>query len=77
MCILLFQVKGMDSSTAIGHYNSKYGIRLAARIKDSYSTNTLEGLGWPDGVRLSAAHYNTPQEIDQFLKASKEIHKHA
>jgi len=77
MCILLFQVKGMDSTTAIGHYNSKYGIRLAARVKDSYSTNALEGLDWPDGVRLSAAHYNTSEEIDRFLKASKDIHKHA
>ena len=75
MCILLFRVNGMDSPTAMGHYNSKYGIRLAARIKDSYSTNALEGLGWPDGVRLSAGHYNTPEEIDRFLKATKEIHQ--
>ena len=73
MCILLFQIAGMDSTTAIGHYNEKYGIRLAARIQDTYSTHALEGLGWPDGVRLSAAHYNTPEEIDMFLKATKEI----
>jgi cysteine desulfurase/selenocysteine lyase len=73
MCIFLFRIAGMDSSTAISHYNEKYGIRLAARVKDTYSTHALEGLGWPDGVRLSAAHYNTPEEIDKFLKATKEI----
>lgn len=73
MCILLFQIAGMDASTAIGQYNEKHGIRLAARIKDTYSTHALEGLGWPDAVRLSAAHYNTAEEIDMFLKATKEI----
>ena len=75
MCIFLFQIAGMDSTTAIGHYNDKFGIRLAARVKDTYSTHTLNGLGWPDGVRLSAAHYNTPEEIDKLLKATKEILK--
>jgi len=75
MCILLYQLDGMDSTTAIGHYNDKYGIRLAARIPDSYSAYTLEGLGWPDGVRLSAGHYNTPEEIDRFLEATKKLKK--
>jgi selenocysteine lyase/cysteine desulfurase len=73
MCILLFQLDGMDSSTAMGHYNNRYGVRLAARVPDSYSAHTLEGLGWPDGVRLSAGHYNTPEEIDRFLRATREL----
>ncbi len=76
MCILLFQLNRMDSSTALAHYNNKYGIRLAARIRDSYSTHTLAGLGWSDGVRLSAGHYNTPEEIDRFLRATKAIKKY-
>lgn len=73
LCVFLFRLKDMDSSTAIGRYNREYGIRLAARIKDAYSTVTLNALGWPDAVRLSAAHYNTPQEIDLFLQATKAL----
>ncbi|MBW1999534.1 MAG: hypothetical protein JRJ29_16430, partial [Deltaproteobacteria bacterium] len=45
----------------------------SARVKDSYSAFPLEGLGWPDAVRLSAAHYNTPEEIDRFLRATKAL----
>ena len=63
----------MDSSTAIGRYNQEHGVRLAARIKDPYSTVPLDALGWPDAVRLSAAHYNTPEEIDLFLKATASL----
>jgi selenocysteine lyase/cysteine desulfurase len=70
LCIFLFRLAGIDSSTAIGRYNREHGIRLAARIKDPYSTVPLKALGWPDAVRLSAAHYNTPEEIDLFLKAT-------
>jgi hypothetical protein len=33
----------------------------------------LEGLGWPDAVRLSAAHHNTPAEFDQFPKATIDL----
>jgi len=73
LCIFLFRLKGMDSSTAADRYNQEYGIRLAARIKDAYSTIPLEALGWTDAVRLSAAHYNTPDEFDRFLKATKEL----
>jgi selenocysteine lyase/cysteine desulfurase len=71
MCIFLFRIKGFDSPTASERYNHKYHVRVSARVKDSYSTSPLEGLGWPDAVRLSAAHYNTPEEIDLFLKATK------
>ncbi len=63
----------MDSSTAIGRYNTEYGIRLAARIRDAYSTVPLEALGWPDAVRLSAGHYNTPEEIDLLLQATAAL----
>ena len=75
LCILLFHLDGIDSTTAMKQYNNKYGIRVAARIPDSYSLYTLEGLGWPDAIRLTAGHYNTPEEIDRFLKATKEFRK--
>jgi len=73
MCIFLFRLKGMDSPTASERYNQDHHVRVSARVKDSYSTYPLEGLGWPDAVRLSAAHYNTPDEIDRFLKATKAL----
>jgi len=73
LCIFLFRLAGMDSSTAIGRYNTEYGIRLAARIRDAYSTVPLEAIGWPDAVRLSAGHYNTPEEIDLLLKATAAL----
>ena len=73
MCIFLFRLEGMDSPTASERYNQNHHVRVSARVKDSYSTYPLEGLGWPDAVRLSAAHYNTPEEIDRFLKATKAL----
>jgi selenocysteine lyase/cysteine desulfurase len=73
LCIFLFQLAGMDASTAIGHFNQKFGVRLAARIMDAYSAVPLQALGWESAVRLSGAHYNTPEEIDIFLKATKSL----
>jgi selenocysteine lyase/cysteine desulfurase len=73
LCIFLFRLRGMDSSTAMSRYNQEHGVRLAARIKDAYSSVSLDALGWPDAVRLSAGHYNTPEEIDLFLKATKAL----
>ncbi len=73
LCIFLFRLDGLDSSAAIKRYNNEHGIRLAARIRDAYSTVPLKALGWPDAVRLSAGHYNTPEEIDLFLKATKAL----
>jgi len=73
LCIFLFQLAGMDASTAIGRYNQEHGVRLAARIMDAYSAVPLKALGWESAVRLSGAHYNTPEEIDIFLKATKAL----
>ena len=73
LCIFLFRVGEMDSSEAIGRYNREHHIRLAARIPDVYSKVPLSALGLPDAVRLSAAHYNTREEIDRFLRATAEI----
>jgi len=70
LCILLFQLNGMSATEAMNRYNQEYHIRLAARVRDSYSKYPLEGLGWEDAVRLSAAHYNTPEEVKAFLKAT-------
>ena len=73
LCIFLFRLAGLDSSAAIDRYNKEFGVRLAARIRDAYSTVSLEALGWPDAVRLSAGHYNTPEEMDLMLKATAAL----
>jgi len=56
MRIFLFRLNGIDSLTASERYNHGYHFRVSARVKDSSSTFPLEGLGWPDADRLSAAH---------------------
>ena len=73
LCIFLFRLSGIDSPQASERYNREHHIRVSARVRDPYSTVPLKALGWPDAVRLSAAHYNTPQEIDLFLKATSEM----
>jgi selenocysteine lyase/cysteine desulfurase len=73
LCIFLFRVDGLDSSAASRRYNREYGVRVSARIPDAYSGVPLKALGWPDAVRLCAAHYNTPGEIDVFLRATGGI----
>jgi selenocysteine lyase/cysteine desulfurase len=73
LCIFLFRIDGMDSSQASERYNQEYGVRVSARVPDTYSVVPLKALGWPNAVRLCAAHYNTPEEIDTFLKATAKI----
>ncbi len=52
---------------------SKHGIRVHARKNDHYSANILDPLGLKDCVRVSMCHYNTKQEVAQFLGAVKSI----
>lgn len=73
LCIFLFRVEGMDASEVMRRCNQEHHVRLAARIQDPYSSVPLAALGWPDAVRLSSAHYNTPEEMDCFLKAVQAL----
>jgi cysteine desulfurase/selenocysteine lyase len=73
LCIFLFRIDGLGSSQASERYNHEFGVRVSARVPDTYSVVPLRALGWPDAVRLCAAHYNTPEEIDLFLKATARI----
>lgn len=49
------------------------GIVVHERMRDAFCRNILEALGAEDAVRVSLAHYNTPDEVDQFLGAYREI----
>jgi len=71
-CLVLFGLDRMDSYQAVELYN-RAGFRLHNRVRDAYSRHTLEALGIPGGVRLSACHYNTPEEIDRFLRYTAHL----
>ena len=72
LCLVLFGLAGMDSYQAVELYN-RARIRMHNRTRDAYSMHTLDALGISEGVRLSACHYNTPQEIDRFLEVTAEL----
>ncbi len=65
-------VKGMDAETLVSALRDR-GIRTHARKADHYSANILTPLGLKDCVRVSMCHYNTEQEVAQFLTAMQEI----
>ena len=49
------------------------GIRTHIRKADHYSSSILKPLGRADCVRVSMCHYNTEQEVAQFLAAMNAI----
>ncbi len=65
-------IKGMDAETLVSALRDR-GIRTHARKADHYSANILTPLGLKDCVRVSMCHYNTEQEVAQFLTAVQEI----
>ena len=52
-----------------------HGIRVHARKDDVYSANVLVPLKMASCVRVSMCHYNTEQEVTQFLSAMQSIVK--
>ncbi|MFH1007653.1 MAG: aminotransferase class V-fold PLP-dependent enzyme [Candidatus Latescibacterota bacterium] len=63
---LIFNVAGMASGDVVSHLGAR-GIRVHNRVSDAYSRHTLSALGLEECVRVSMAHYNTPEEVDAFL----------
>ena len=53
----------------------EHGIRVHARKDDLYSANVLVPLKMNSCVRVSMCHYNTEQEVTQFLSAMHSIVK--
>jgi cysteine desulfurase/selenocysteine lyase len=67
----------MESVELVAFLNAR-GIRTHARMDDYYSGNVLHPLGLKSCVRVSFSHYNTEQEVAQFLTAMNEasgLHK--
>lgn len=62
----------IDSAEIVARLEAA-GIRVHIRKNDGYSGNVLGPLGHESCVRVSLCHYNTPQEVAQFLTAMSEI----
>ena len=65
-------VDGIDALDVVAALNEQ-GIRTHVRKADHYSGNVLTPLGLPSCVRVSLCHYNSEQEVSQFLVAMQEI----
>ena len=67
VCLVLFNIDGVSAAQASDHLHHQ-GIRVPHRVFESCEKYALESLGVRDALRISACHYNTPQEIDAFLQ---------
>jgi cysteine desulfurase/selenocysteine lyase len=65
-------VEGMTGEEVVAHLNEQ-GVRTHTRKADHYSGNVLTPLGLDQCVRVSACHYNSTQEVAQFLTAMRSI----
>lgn len=65
-------VEGKEAADVVAALNAQ-GIRTHTRKADHYSGNVLEPLGLPSAVRVSLCHYNSLEEVAQFLAAMAEI----
>ena len=65
-------VQGVASARVVDELNQR-GIRTHVRKNDYFSANILQPLGLDSCVRVSLCHYNSTDEVAQFLQAMQEI----
>ena len=70
--VISLTVAGKPSEDVVALLNRR-GVRTHTRKDDHYSGNVLKPLGFPSCIRVSFSHYNTLQEVSQFLTAMAEI----
>ncbi|WP_136441145.1 aminotransferase class V-fold PLP-dependent enzyme [Pacificoceanicola onchidii] len=70
--LVSFWIEGKPSGEIVTALNDA-GIRTHIRKADHYSGNILTPLGQPDCIRVSLAHYNSPEEVRAFLSAMAAI----
>lgn len=70
--VVSFVSDRMDVTDIVSQLNAR-GIRTHTRKDDHYSGNVLKPLGEKACVRVSFSHYNTAQEVSQFLAAMNDI----
>ena len=70
VCLVGFNTEGMDSVEGCRRYREK-GLRLHAPGQDPFFAAMLKQLGISSFIRLSACHYNTPEEMERFLRVTE------
>ncbi len=70
--LVSFWHDGLASADIVAGLEAR-GLRVHIRKADHYSGNILDPLGRPDCVRVSLAHYNSLDEVAQFLDAMQDI----
>lgn len=68
-CLVGFNLEGIESTHGCELYKDKQ-LRLHAPGQDPFFAAMLKQLGIQSFIRLSACHYNSPEEIELFLKAT-------
>jgi cysteine desulfurase/selenocysteine lyase len=71
-CLVGFNLKGIESAKGCELYKNKQ-LRLHAPGQDPFFAAMLKQLGISSFIRLSACHYNTPEEIELFLEATSSF----
>lgn len=72
--LVSFNIDGYESVDACSFYKDNQ-LRLHAPGHDPFFADMLKQLGISSIVRLSGAHYNTPEEVETFLKATALMRK--
>ena len=73
--ILPMLIRGIEPTEAVKKYIDN-GIYVYHRsMSNKMSRRVLEGAGIPSVVRVSPMHYNTPEEVDEFLRVTEKIAK--
>jgi selenocysteine lyase/cysteine desulfurase len=67
-----FNLAGIESARGCAMYREAQ-FRLHAPDHDPFFAAMLQQLGIRSFIRLSGSHYNTPQEIERFLRATTAI----
>lgn len=70
--LVSFNIQGYNSAEACALYKEKQ-LRLHAPGHDPFFADMLKQLGISSVIRLSGSHYNTPDEIETFLKATASL----
>ncbi|MBL9216809.1 MAG: aminotransferase class V-fold PLP-dependent enzyme [Opitutaceae bacterium] len=70
--VFAFSVAGAPTGRLVQEFGRR-GVILHDRVSDAYSGHTLAALGVREVVRVSLAHYNTPAEVDAFLRALRDL----
>jgi len=68
-CLVGFNLEGIESDKGCELYKGEQ-LRLHAPGHDPFFAAMLKQLGISSFIRLSACHYNTPEEMELFLEAT-------